>query len=167
MPPRGNWTRSDRLALLSIMEATGFRVSECRSLTPDSFNLRGGEPTVTVAAAYTKNRAKATQPIRLSLVGILGDWLEKKPPGQPVFPMGRNFSMAAMMRSLCRRAGVPYRDAEGFLDGHALRHSYATAIGGRTDIKTAQSLMRHSTVAMTARYMHTDDEKRRRAVEGK
>jgi integrase len=165
-PTRGAWDRLDRWALLQVMWATGYRVGECRSLTPESFRF-SGEPVVIAEAAYTKNRKRVEQPISRAVAAGLLSWLMRKSKGRPVFPMGKRFSMAAMMRSLCKRAGVPYRDAEGFLDGHALRHSYITAIASRTDVKTTQSLARHSTPGMTMAYMHTDDDKRRKAVEGK
>jgi integrase len=166
MPYRHGWWGRDRGALVRVMTGTGLRVNECRSLTPESFRLMGGPPFVTVEAAYTKNRQPVEQPIPARDVVELALWLKYKTAGKPVFPMGRNFKMSEMMQAVCRRAGVPYRDAEGFLDGHALRHSYITNLAQRTDLKTVQSLARHGDAKMTLRYMHTDDDKRRKAVEG-
>jgi integrase len=60
---------------------TGFRVSELRSLTPESFNLDGSEPSVFRRRSSTKNRKPAEQPISMPLACELRVWLQGKPRG--------------------------------------------------------------------------------------
>lgn len=55
-------TGEDRYHLYLTACATKVRVSELAELKPESFALDGEIPTVTVAAAYTKNRQPVTQP---------------------------------------------------------------------------------------------------------
>ena len=58
-----------------------------------------------------------------------------------------------MMRSLCRRAGVPHF---GF---HAIRHFMATFLADseKQSTKTVQKILRHKSPKTTERYMHSDD----------
>ena len=78
-------TGRDRAALYRVAAGTGFRANEIRSLTPESFELDGMTPTVTVEAAYSKRRRDDVQPIRLDLADSLRPWLASKPLGRPVF----------------------------------------------------------------------------------
>src|ERR1043165_4714478 len=65
--------------------ATGFRVSELASMTPESFNLDGDAPTATVEASCTKNRREAVQPLPIDVATVLRPWLATKPAGEPVW----------------------------------------------------------------------------------
>ena len=51
-------TGEDRAILYVLAANSGFRCSELNSLTPESFDLVGDSPTVTVEAAYSKRRAR-------------------------------------------------------------------------------------------------------------
>ncbi len=63
-------------------------------------------------------------------------------------------------KAACRRAGV-----EG-LRFHDLRYTFASRLVKRgADIVTVQTLLGHSTVTLTQRYTHADDERKREAVE--
>lgn len=48
--------------------ATGFRASELRSLTIDSFDLDAAPPTCTVEAGYSKRQKRDVQPLPDALV---------------------------------------------------------------------------------------------------
>ena len=63
-------------------------------------------------------------------------------------------------RTACKRAGV-----EG-LRFHDLRHTFASRLVERgADIVTVQILLGHSTVTLTQRYTHSNDDRKRAAVE--
>lgn len=160
-------TAEDREMLVRLAFATGLRSGELRSLTPTHLKLTVDEPHVFIESEYSKNRKNASIPISAATAGILRPWAFGIPPHDRLFPVGKKWSFAEMMRSICKRAGVPYHTAEGFLDGHSLRHSAITNWAQRTDVKTVQELARHATPTMTMKYMHTDESKKRRAVEGK
>jgi integrase len=78
-------TGPDRAALYRVAALTGFRANELRSLTPESFDLAGDPPTVTVRAAYSKHRRDDVQPIPPDLAEALRPWVASKAPGRPVF----------------------------------------------------------------------------------
>lgn len=168
----------DRAMLYRMAFGTGFRRSELRSLTPESFDL-GGCPTVAVEAGYSKRRREDTQPIHTSLAARLRAYLVGKPKGQPVFAtMPEN--TARMLRGDLKHARAAWIDAAGddpqereareksdFLkyidaagkvaDFHSTRHTFISGlVAGRCSVKTAQELARHSTPSLTiGRYSHT------------
>lgn len=65
---------------------TGLRRKEIASLTPQSFDLKGLPPTVTVEAACSKHRRKDVLPLHPELVAVLCEWIAKMPPSQKLFP---------------------------------------------------------------------------------
>ena len=131
--------------------ATGLRYSEIGSIQPESFDWKA--PSVTVAAAYTKNGDPATLPLPNDLADDLAAYVATLPPGTPVFPLPDEKG-AEMLRVDLEAAGIPYRDAAGLVfDFHALRCQTATladAAGSRPG--SFRRLMRHSTLELTGRY---------------
>lgn len=63
-------------------------------------------------------------------------------------------------RSLLEHAGIKYRKF------HAIRHTFATeAIRHGVDVKDLQLLMGHSDISMTYRYVQSDEDSKRNAIE--
>jgi integrase len=60
----------ERAVLYQLGAATGFRFSECRSLTWGCARLAGDRPTITVLAAYSKHRRDDEQPVGDDLVKV-------------------------------------------------------------------------------------------------
>jgi integrase len=171
-------TGTDRQFLYLTACATGFRVSELASLTPERFDLHGDTPTATVQAACTKNRKEAVQPLPRDVAAALAGYLRGKPAGEPVWPAGCWPVHASILirRDLAdaRAAWVSaaqdapererressdfltYCDASGrYADFHGLRHTFITMVGkAGVSPKEHQDLARHSTYALTGRYTH-------------
>ena len=82
-PIRWGMTGEDRCILYAIALGTGFRAKECRSLTPEDFNLDGDQPTITCRAAYTEE-PQPSRPADPPRVGghasPVGPW---ESPGKP------------------------------------------------------------------------------------
>src|SRR5262249_6346450 len=76
-----------RAVAYRVAAATGFRVEELRSLTPESFRLAGPPPSIALKASSTKNRKPADQPIPHALARELQDWLRGRLSGQSMFPL--------------------------------------------------------------------------------
>lgn len=175
----------DRHFLYLTACATGFRVSELASMTPESFNLEGDTPTATVQASCTKNRKEAVQPLPRGVAEALRGYLVNKPNGVRLWPDNPNAPAESwrlhggemIRRDLAeaRKAWLQsfqdtrqqaeaeqsdflaYRDSDGcYMDFHALRHSFITMVG-KTGVspKEHQDLARHSTYALTSRYSHS------------
>jgi site-specific recombinase XerC len=148
-PTRRRLTGPDRAMLYRITAGTGFRSEEMQSLTPESFDLDGNCPTITVEAKDSKRRRRDVQPIQPALASLLAPWLAARPKAQPIFPVDRWAILAALQGDLSD-AGIPYETEEGFADFHALRHTYITTLAmSSAPVKIVQSLARHSTPVLT------------------
>jgi len=163
----------DRAALYLTAVGTGFRAGELKSLTPQSFDLDGDPPTVTVEASYSKRRRRDVQPIRRDLAEYLRPILAAKPAGEPVFHVTDNVAetlrkdLADARAMWIKEAKTPdqreereERDRSDFLkdkdaggrvaDFHSLRHTYVTrVVRSGASVKVAQDLARHSTPTLT------------------
>ena len=137
--------------------ATGLRFSEIGSTTRSSFELEGESPSVTVAAAYTKNGHLCNLPLPLDLAADLRTWLAGHAQGQPTFHLPARG--ADMLKVDLGVAGIPYKDASGLVfDFHSLRCQTATlADQAGVSPRVVQRMMRHSTLALTDRYTRPRD----------
>ncbi len=149
---------ADRSMLYAVALGTGLRASELASLTPASFDMAAATPTVTIQAANAKNRKAEILPIHPGLAAMLAPWIATKAPGSPLWP--GNWAAHCWAGKILQRdlaaAGIPHETADGFLDFHALRHSFISAMArAGVPLTTAQKLARHSDPKLTAnRYTH-------------
>jgi integrase len=155
----------DRLHLYLTAAASGLRVAELGSLTPESFDLGAEPPIVRVHATHAKNRKQAEQPLPLDVADALRDFLDGKPAGIPVWPGTWKDRAAAMLRVDLTAARAKWlesfhdarqRDDMDHVDAHSLRHTFISRIvASGASAKVAQHLARHSTVTLTlGRYAH-------------
>jgi len=174
---RRKLTGVDRAMLYLLAASSGFRCSELISLTPESFDLVGDSPSVTVDAAYSKRRRRDTQPLPRDVGNALAEWLRGKPaerlwPGAWINHAAKmvKADLAAARIAWIREAKTPeerqQREASTFLafrdeadrvfDFHALRHQYVSNLAAAgVHPKIAQTLARHSTITLTMdRYTH-------------
>lgn len=147
---------ADRAMLYMVASFTGFRAAELASLTPESFDL--AEFSVAVEAGYSKRRRRDTQPLRPDLACALREWLAGKPPRDRLWPGGWYRKAGEMIQLDLKEAGIDYVDDLGrVLDFHGLRYTYITSLHrGGTYGRILQSLARHSTPTLTARYTTVD-----------
>jgi site-specific recombinase XerD len=135
---------------------TGLRKQELASLTANSFRLDQNPPTVTVAAACSKHRRKDVLPLHPELIEQLRVWLRELNPGQKLLPLLGKKKLSEMIQLDLKRAGIPYRTADGIADFHAAgRHTYITQLlRSGASLPEAKELARHTDVKMTMRYTH-------------
>src|SRR5205823_5689619 len=89
--------------------STGFRLEEVAGLCPEGFDLAAAPPTVRLAAADTKNRQGANQPLPRQAVALMTAYLAGRPVGQPVWPGTWAERGAEMLQLDLAAAGIPYR----------------------------------------------------------
>ena len=157
-PTRRGMTGPERAMLYRLAVETGLRAGELRSLTRASFQLDGDQPTVTVAAAYSKRRREDTLPLRPELAEDLSALTRNLAPAAKVFKVPKHTHSAEMFRADLEAAGIKYRDDAGKVaDFHSLRHTFISNLAaGGVHPKVAQSLARHSTITLTMdRYTHS------------
>ncbi len=169
--PRHRATGSDRSLCYLLAAATGYRAGELKSLTTDCFDLDADAPSVAVKAAHSKRRKAERQPIPPAVLVRLRPWIESLEAGRRVFAsIARD--TARMLRSDLKAARAAWlaasptdeeralREQTDFLfyedrngekaDFHSLRMDYVTLLSMTdTDLKTLQTLARHSTPVLT------------------
>ncbi len=145
----------ERELLYKTAFLTGLRLNELRTLRVADLSF-GDIPFVASRSANEKNRRGSTIPPRGDLADDLRKWLVGKGHNEPVFDVP-----AGLLRILNRdlvAAGIDKIDDRGQrVHLHALRHSTAShlsAVG--VSPRTAQSVMRHSDIALTMR-TYTDE----------
>lgn len=153
----------DRSWLYLLAATTGYRRGELASISTDSFDLDSDPPTLTVRAAYSKNREFACQPLRADIVPALRDWLQDR--NGPVFPNLDGRKSAKMIRIDMAHAGIPRDTDRGRRCFHALRNTYISSLGDAgMQAKEVQLLARHSTINLTMGYMMPGQDLARRAA---
>jgi len=164
-PNRFGMTGQERATLYRVAIETGLRANELRSLTRGSFDLEGGSPAVTVAAAYSKHRREDRLPLRADTAAMLKGFFALKTSEARAFHVLRK--TAKMLKADLKAAGIPYKTGAGLLDFHSLRHTAASLLAAAgVHPKTAQQLMRHSDINLTlSRYTHSFRQQESAAVE--
>ena len=165
-------TAEQRYWLYRVALETALRAGELRTLTPESFQLDGTEPSVYLPGDDTKNRQDAELPLRLDTTAELRRFLNDSSKTGPVFPLPHNASVARMLRqdlAIARAAWLKesatdneradrerdsfcaeHDDAGRTLDFHALR---VTALSWLADagasVAALQEFARHSDPKLT------------------
>ncbi len=177
-PERYGMEGADRALLYLVASQTGLRAGELRSLTRDSFHLDGPSPTVTIQAAYAKNRREDSLPLLPQTATRLKARWGHKAPAAEVFTLPRREIVTRMLRADLKAARdgwlgetpdaatrqardesdfLAYRDRAGrYLDFHSLRHGFISfLVAGNVHPKVAQRLARHGSIGLTMdRYTH-------------
>ncbi len=140
-----------RLALLS-----GLRANEIKTLKKSSFDLEANHPTVTVEAAFSKHRRKDVQPLPIDLIPLLQDHLQDKKMDDLAFHMP--LKLVRALRKDLEAAKIEYKTQHGYIDFHALRHTFITRlINAGVNPKTTQILARHHDASLTLNtYTHVE-----------
>jgi integrase len=194
-PPVEGISGIDRAILYLLASFTGLRKGELGSLTKESFCFDKENQTVTVEACYSKHRRRDVLPLHPFLGQKLKEWfVTKNPqPKELLFPISHRaggverrtskmmqFDLGAAFTFWVAEANSPdeekhraetdflqYKNKHGlFADFHCLRHTFITNLGkAKVDLKTAQTLARHSTVELTANiYTHIDQQEQIDAI---
>lgn len=163
-------TFSDLLTPAAILAMeTGMRYSEQFSLTWESVDLKGR----TIAIEGERAKSYQTREIPLSEAGYktLRDWWlqEGQPKSGLVFhingkPVG---SLKKGYHAALEQAGIERVNKRGQrINWHSLRHTFGSLLGAAgVDPVTLKELMGHANLTTTQRYLHSDDDRKRAAVE--
>jgi integrase len=139
-------TGEQRYWLYRLATESGLRAGELASLTPMNFH---GE-AVTIRASISKNGKLVEQPLRPEFLEELLPWVAKHDPDQRLWA-GKWYRRAAeMLRVDMKVAGIPVKSRDGVCDFHSLWAVYVTELAeAGVDIKSLQTLARHSTPVLT------------------
>ena len=152
-PERYGLTGAVRALLYRLAIESGLRASELRSLTKSSFSFT--DCTVTLQAGYSKRKRQDVLPLRPDTAIEIEKMLAQKLPAAQAFKVPDK--PADMLRDDLKDANIDYVVDGKVFDFHSLRHETGTLLAASgCDVKTAQTLMRHSDVNLTMSiYTHT------------
>jgi site-specific recombinase XerD len=170
-------------ALFMLMMFGGLRISEALSIRESQIAVRDGYPVmVTVIGKGDKDRQV---PLNEDISRSLLAWIETKKALRDDEDLARKYTRKAKIEITSEylfpgRGGKPVNKytvqmkmkdiqqkhfPDKKLTPHKLRHTFATALfRAKVDIKTAQELLGHSSIATTQIYTHVEDEQKREAV---
>jgi len=112
-----------RIYLISYL--TGLRKSEVASLTPESFEITGKTPILTLEARNSKHRKRDVLPLHPQLVALLRLWLPEYPPGEPLFPKLGKRKAHTMIRKDLEAAGSKLTEEEwAMVSGYAVSNRF-------------------------------------------
>jgi integrase/recombinase XerD len=150
-------------AMITLLYATGLRVSELVSLKLHALDREGG--TVRVRGKGNKERLVPVAPLAWETLNL---YLQEARPGfvkqdgeDGVFlsRRGKSLTRAAFWHNLkahCRLAGVPEDTSP-----HTLRHSFAThLLSGGADLRSIQEMLGHSSLSVTQIYTHVSADRK-------
>jgi len=153
----------ERALIYLVACETGLRANELRLLRVNDVNFDG--MTLTVRPDVSKNDRGAVMPLKPSTANLIREHTRQKMPSSRIFSVPLQPHL--MIKADLARAGIEYKTDEGTAYFHSLRHVYATALPWAAgNVKTAQSLMRHSDPRLTLNvYTHGVPEQERAAIE--
>ena len=169
---------------------TGYRSNELRQIRKSHLRSLAGKHFISVDGVVTKNGKAAKQYLSPSLAAELSDYAKEKSNADCLFAMPSSSNVVRMLRDDLKAAKeawcgevqadpreygdrlksdfLSYSDHEGRkLDFHSLRHTCgAWLVIAGVDVKTVQTVMRHSTPTLTLNtYGHLLEGAESRAVE--
>lgn len=158
--------------VLLIALATGFRIAEILHLTWADVDFDAGrmlvtsKPGVWTTKTYAE-RAVYVPQVVLSHLKELRERSRFKAPEDWIFstrnrtPVSTHNALRTL-RPVFKRAGL-YRSGAGIV--HRIRHTVATTmLANGVDLRTAQDILGHASIATTSLYLHVVDARKREAA---
>ena len=148
------WSALQRASIYQLAANTGLRRGELCSLTTDDIDLKN--KTLTVRASVSKNGQNVQLPLNQAALEAIG-WAIQEATTKQLYT-GHPKRITELLKQDLQRAGISDRKGELFIDFHSFRAYFITKlIRAGVDVKTTQSLARHSTPVLTLQaYAKTD-----------
>lgn len=154
-------------ALLSLLYATGMRVSEIAELTIRQINWeedeirvlgKGSKERLVLMSTHAREQLRRyLDEARPALIPQSADWLFLNRNGKPLSAR----SIDRMLKRHARAAGITKE-----VSPHTLRHTFAThLLEGGADLRVVQELLGHSSLSTTQIYTHVSQDRLRKVYE--
>ena len=135
-----------RALIYKLLFTTGFRVGELDQVLVGNVDL--DRKTISLPAKQTKSKRDAVQPIPDWIIPELQQAIDGRMPTDQLCRIPEK--LLARLNNDMRKAGISKLDHTGrTLDLHSLRKTFITELVATTDIKTAQTLARHTSAELT------------------
>jgi len=151
-----DWISRRNRAMVALMARAGLRVGEVLALKPEDVELNARSGWVLVRKG--KGMKERRVPLSAEARRELREYLEVRPQQSGPLFFSRTYQpltgrdVQRVVVEAARRAGLGKR-----VTPHTLRHTFATRFlqaGG--DLATLQTVLGHSNLSTTARYLHPD-----------
>jgi site-specific recombinase XerD len=146
------------LCMIRVMLDAGLRAGEVVALRPEHVDMR----TCKLIVREGKGAKDRILWIDDALRDLLGQWLDRRPEGQWLFPTRHGSQLATrylrdMVKRYARKAAVAEWEK---VSPHTLRHTFATDLYRETSrIRLVQKALGHKSIGTTMLYTHlVDDE---------
>ena len=145
------------LCMVRLMLEAGLRVSELCALRVRDLNMA----TCQLDVRDGKGGKDRTLWVSHELRDLVGEWLERRPAGEWLFPTrtGKQTSARSVRRTVkhyAEKAGIEWADE---VSPHTLRHTFATNLLRRTgNLRLVQKALGHADISTTQIYTHVVDE---------
>lgn len=145
------------LCMVRMMMEAGLRSGEVVALRPDHVDLDTGK----VMIREGKGAKDRVVWISDSLCDLIQEWESRSPPSEWLFPTSKGTQvdtryLRAMVTRVAEKADVAEREK---VSPHTFRHTFATDLLKRTNLRVVQRALGHASITTTQIYTHiTDDE---------
>ncbi len=147
------------LVILAIN--TGLRRGELFNLQVKDIDLH--DSTITVIGEGAKSGQTRCVPLNTKAFSTLTSWINQSQPSTYIFPSPKTGKRLDNIDS----SWETLRELSGLNDVrlHDLRHTFGTRLAHASiDLVTIKELMGHENLETTARYLHTNDQRKMKAV---
>ena len=153
-------SRTQRAFIITLF--CGLRFCDVKALTYRNIDYTGMR--LSFEQVKTRNRSSNNYviiPLNSMLIDIIGHPGPDSSPDSPVFDLPGYHTCLMSLKKWVKRAGINKN-----ISWHCGRHSFAVnLLQGGANIKTVQSLMGHSSLEMTSRYLHVIDKDKSEAID--
>ena len=172
-PDRGTWTGRRDHAMMTVLLATGLRISELLSLTRADARIR---PAGSHVRCTGKGRRDRSTPLDPASAAVLGEWLDRTSgqPADPLFPARartiRKLTRDGFQARLDKYQEIASQDQPSLagkrLFPHLFRHTRAMnmRIAGH-DVSIIALWLGHQDTSSTMKYLHADLKLKERALD--
>ncbi len=172
-PDRSTWTGRRDHAMMTVLLATGLRISELLGLTRADARIR---PVGSHVRCTGKGRRERSTPLDPASAAVLGEWLDHTSgqPADPLFPTRgrtiRKLTRDGFQARLDKYQEIASQDQPSLsgkrLFPHLFRHTRAMnmRIAGH-DVSIIALWLGHQDVSSTMKYLHADLKLKERALD--
>lgn len=167
-PPGGKFADPLTPAVLLSLE-TGMRRGELFALEWPDVSLSLPDSVIRLRGTTTKSYTSREVPLNASARRVLRDWWLQQGQPREGYVLTADGGMLGSLKKSYKRAlddaGIESPPTSR-INWHSLRHTFGSRLGrAGVDGSTLRELMGHASITTTQRYLHSDADRKRAAVE--
>jgi site-specific recombinase XerD len=171
-PDRSRWIGQRDYTMMTILLATGFRISELLTLVRADVHLQPAGPYLHCVGKGRKDRCTPLDP---ATAAVVQDWLDAGNGQDPLFPAQGHTAQRPLTRDGFQARLTAYRQqalarhpslSDTTLTPHVFRHTKAMNMrAAGHDISIIALWLGHEDISSTTKYLHADMKLKERTLE--